>query len=461
MSQTRDLNDMTPARALWTVSAPMAIGILGVMSVGLADSFFLARAGETELTAIGFVYPVIVAITSLSIGLGAGVSAVVSQRLGETADDRDSAALAQHALIMAGGLAMVAALIVWSTSGLLFGALGAEGAVLEAILAYMPWWCLGFPFLVSAQALNSVFRAGGHSEFAAAAMVGQSVLNVALDPLFIFGLGPVPELGIAGAGIATATARALAFVAILVFAIRSGRMDMSRAGLGSFPASARRIGRIGVPSALSNAINPAGMALVTAAVAVVGDAAVGGFGAATRVQSLLFLPMLALSAGIGPVVGQAWGAGHHDRARATVRLTFLFCVAYGAATCLAMWLLARPVSVWMTDGMEAVSYSADYLRWVSIGFFGYGILVTANAAMNAREKPMHSLGLSLGRIALVYVPGAWAAVSVLGYGGILGAALAANLAAAVAAVALCTRVGLLAPSAWIGGAPRRRSPAAN
>ncbi len=444
-------------RALWSVSAPMAIGIVGVLSVGIADSFFLARVGQTELTAIGFVYPVIVAITSLSIGLGAGVSAVVSQRLGESGDDRDSAEVALHALAVAGSLAVAVAAALWLLSEPLFALLGAKGAVVEGIMAYMPWWCLGFPFLVAAQSLNSVFRAGGHSEFAAAAMVGQSVINIALDPLFIFGWGPVPAMGIEGAGLATAVARAAAFLAVLAFALRTGRMDVTAQAVRDLPASARRIARVGLPAAFSNAINPAGMALVTAAVATVGEAAVGGFGAATRVQSLLFVPMLALSAGIGPVVGQAWGAGRQDRARETVRLTFLLCLGYGAALAALMWLTAGPLARVMTDGLDAVPFAADYLRWVSLSFFGYGVLVTANAAMNAREKPFHSLGLSLGRIALGYVPLAWGGVMLLGYPGILGAAAVANVAAAVAACLLCARVGLLE----LGGAARGRARAAN
>ncbi|SLN53203.1 Multidrug export protein MepA [Roseivivax jejudonensis] len=442
MAQTRDLTDGPVWRALWRVSAPMAIGIIGVLSVGIADSYFLARAGETELTAIGFIYPVIVAITSLSIGLGAGVSAVVSQRLGETADDRESAELALHAVVLAGALAISVAAVLALLAGPLFGALGAEGPVRDAVLAYMPWWCAGFPFLVAAQALNSVFRAGGHSEFAAIAMVGQSLINIALDPLLIFGLGPIPAMGIEGAGIATATARALAFVAVLGFGLWTARIDVSAQAFRDFPASVRRIVRVGLPAAFSNAINPAGMALVTAAVATVGEAAVGGFGAATRVQSLLFVPMLALSAGIGPVVGQAWGAGLRERAQETVRLTFLLCLGYGAVLAVVLWLTAEPIARVMTDGLDAVPFATDYLRWVSVSFFGYGILVTANAAMNAREKPFHSLALSLGRIALVYVPLAWLGVRLFDYPGILGAAAAANVAAAAAACLLCARVGL-------------------
>ena len=444
MAGNLNLNDVSVPRALWQVSAPMALGILGVLSVGLADSFFLARAGEDALAAIGFIYPVIVAITSLSIGLSAGTSSVVSQKLGAAeGDDSVSARLALHALILAASAATLVALILWLVAPSLFILMGAKGAVLEGIRAYMPWWCLGFPFIVAGQALNAVFRAGGEARIAASVMLTQAVINILLDPLLIFGLGPIPALGVEGAGIATATARFLAFAGCLAFAIRTGRIDLSNCSLSGFGTSARRIGKIGGPASLSNAINPAGMAMVTAAVAIIGDSAVGGFGAATRVQNLLFVPMLALSAGIGPVVGQAWGAGDKARAQATVRLTFLLCLGYGVAVSALLWLTAEPIARVMTNGLQAVPYAEQYLRWVSISFFGYGILVTANAAMNAREKSLHSLSLSLGRIALVYVPFAWAGAVTIGYSGILAAAIAANFAAVLGALVLCRRVGVL------------------
>lgn len=457
MSGSRNLNEGPVWKALWRVSAPMTIGILGVLTVGLADAYFLARAGQTALSAIGFIYPVIVAVTSLSIGLGAGTSALVSQELGKTgADDARSARLALHSLIYASLLAVVASTAVWLLSPVLFGAMGAKDAVLQAVLAYMPWWCLSFPFMVAGMALNAVYRAGGESQIAATVMLLQSVLNIALNPLFIFGFGPIPALGIEGAGIATFAARVAGFAGLAIFAFRTGRLCLTRSALRGFTHTFRKVTRVGGPAALSNAINPAGMALVTGAVATVGDAAVAGFGAATRVQSLLFVPMLALSAGIGPVVGQAWGADDKARAQATVRLTFLFCLGYGAALCAALWAVADPLARLMTDGSEAAGFTAQYLRIVSLGFFGYGILVTANAAMNARDRALWSMSLSAGRIALIYVPLAWVGVWTLGYIGILVAALLANVLTAWGALVATRAVDLLATKARVVKGPAER-----
>jgi Na+-driven multidrug efflux pump len=316
--------------------------------------------------------------------------------------------------------------------------------VLEAALYYVPWWCASFVPMVAGQGLNAVFRAGGESHIAATVMVVQSLINIALDPLFIFGAAMIPGMGVEGAGIATFIARVLGLAGLLAFALRTGRLSLSRHCLTGLGASLARIARIGGPAAASNAINPLGLSLVTAAAATLGEAQVAGFGAATRVQQLLFVPMLALSAGIGPVVGQAWGAEMQGRAQQAVRLTFLSCLGYGAALAAGLMLAAPWLAALMTDGGAAAEHATTYLRWGGLGFFGYGILVTANAAMNARDRALWSMALSASRIALIYVPLAWAGAALFGFAGITGAFVLANLWAVAGALLLCHRAGLLA-----------------
>ncbi|MFW2587967.1 MATE family efflux transporter [Sagittula sp. SSi028] len=440
----RNLNKGPVGRALWRVSAPMSLGILGTLSVGLADAAFLARAGQADLTAVGYIYPVTVALTSLSIGLGAGTSAVVSQALGREGDDDARAArLALHAMIFATALGMLVAVVFWLTAPIIYGAMGASGEILDKVLAYVPWWCASFPFMVAGMGLNAVFRAGGESHISATVMLSQSLINIAVTPLFIFGWGMIPALDTEGAAIGTFIARALGLGGLLVFSLYSGRLSVSRSCLTGLRDSLTRIAKIGGPAAASNAINPLGLSLVTAAAATLGDAQVAGFGAATRVQSLLFVPMLALSAGIGPVVGQAWGAEKRDRAQDATRLTFLSCVIYGAGLAAVLMLAAPWLAHLMTDGSDAAAYATQYLRWGALGFFGYGILVTANAAMNACDRALWSMGLSASRIAVVYVPLAWLGAQIAGFAGIVSAFVAANLWAVAGALYLTRRAGIL------------------
>ncbi|APX13362.1 MATE family efflux transporter [Tateyamaria omphalii] len=454
MSKKKNLNDQPVGWALFRVSAPMSIGIFGVLMVGLADAFFLARYGDFALTAVGFIYPVTMTLTSLSIGLSAGTSTVVSQALGR-GEEEGKQRTTMHAMLM--GLALSSALVTafFLLSPWLFGTMGASDQVLDAVMAYIPWWCLSFPLLVMAQLLNSVFRAAGRSEVAAITMLAQATLNIALTPLLIFGWGAIPEFGVAGAGMATFIARAAGFAGVVLYAWWTSELCFDVNPAKGIVKTVKRIGRVAAPASLSNAINPGGMAAVTAAVAVVGDAAVAGFGAATRVQSLLFLPMLAMSAGIGPVVGQAWGAEDQSRAQKAVRLTFYACAAYGAVLAAVLLIFAQPIAALVADNEDAAEYGAQYLRLVGLSFFGYGILVTGNAAMNARDRALWSMGLSAARIALIYIPFAWAGVLIFGYTGILGAALLANVLGAFGAIIACRAVGLLGTDTAIIRGPAR------
>ncbi|MDO5758778.1 MAG: MATE family efflux transporter [Rhodobacterales bacterium] len=451
MAARKTLNDGPVGRALWSVSAPMTIGILGVLSVGLSDAFFLARDGAVSLAGIGFAFPVMTALTSLSIGLSAGANTVISQAIGRGEAEDRRRRMTLHAMALALALSCSLAVIVWLAAPWLFAAMGADGPVLEAILGYMAYWCVSFPFLVSSMALNAVFRAGGRSGVAATTMLLQALLNIAMDPVLIFGLGPFPAMSMEGAGLATLLARIASSAGLTLFAWHGGVLQLNAAPWMDAKDSILRIVRVGAPAALSNAINPLGMAIVIGFVATISDTAVAGFGAATRVQGVLVVPMMALSSGIGPVVGQAWGANDPDRARAGLRLTHMSVAAIGVAVALFLALFADPIAALMTSGGDAQIYTASYLRIASWGYAGFGILITSNSAMYARDRALWSMGLSGTRIFALFVPMTWLGVQVAGYQGMIIGALAANLISAWLALIAVQSVGL----GTLGGAPVR------
>ncbi|WP_425092136.1 MATE family efflux transporter [Tropicimonas sp. S265A] len=421
----------------------MSLGILAVLSVGIADAYFLGRLGGEPLAAIGYVYPVTSALSSLAIGLSAGANASVSQAIGRKEGDVFLARLSVHAFALGLTLSVVVALCFFAVHVPLFRLMGASDAVLIEIEVYVPIWAASFPFLVLLMITNAVLRAHGQAALASVFMIVAAAMNIALNPVLIFGFGPIEGLGTSGAAAATFAGRVIAAGLALWFAIRARHVFLC-GGFGErLKANFGAIASVGGPAAFSNAINPAGMALVTAAVATLGDAAVAGFGAATRIQSVALVVLLALSSGIGPVVGQNWGAEAYERAKASVVQAWLFCLGYGFVLGLCLFAFADPLARLIASDTDAARFTAEYLSIVGWSFAGYGILVTANAAMNARSKALYSMSLSLGRIFLVYLPLAWLGVSVLGYSGILLAAFMANIAAIAGAVYLCYRAELL------------------
>ncbi|MEM7490194.1 MAG: MATE family efflux transporter [Pseudomonadota bacterium] len=449
---TRDLTEAPVWKGLWALSGPMAFGILAVLSTGLIDAYFLSQIGSDPLAAVGYIYPVTTAISSLSIGLSAGASAIISQALGRRDGDDDVTRRGLHALGIGLVLAALVAFAFWLVDAWLLGALGAADGVLEAALKYTPLWCLAFPFLVSMMLINAVFRAHGSGTVSAAIMVFSAVVNVATTPVLILGLGPVPAFGIAGAAGGTLVAMMSGSVLAIGLAMRAGILQPCSAPLQDLWRNAKNIAGVGGPAATSNAINPAGMALVTAAVGTVGAAYVGGFGAATRVESVVSVPLLALSSGIGPVVGQNWGAEKYDRAKRALRLCLMFSVGYGLLVAVMLTLFADPIARAFGAGEESTSAAAAYLRVVGWSIFGFGMLVTGNAALNAISRAGYAMTLSVARVLMIYVPLAWLGVSLFGYPGILGAAVVANVFGAWAVLVAARATGLsaldLAPVRW-------------
>lgn len=439
----RDLTKGPVWRALAAMSAPMSFGIFAVLSVGLADAYFLGQLSGAALAAVGFIYPVTTAITSLSIGLSAGANAALSQGVGRGDDDEATRRLGLHAIGLGIVLSLGVAGLFLLVYPWVFGALGAGDGVSDNIAAYIPVWAISFPFLVVMMITNAVFRAHGDSLTSAWIMVLAAVVNVGLDPLLIFGMWGLPEMGMTGAAVATLAGRLIAVLLALYIAWRRGLLGWCGSLFSGLWASVRKILNVGLPAAFSNSINPAGMALVTAAVATVGEAAVAGFGAATRIQSMALVPLLALSSGIGPVIGQNWGAEKHARARKTTATAFWFCMGYGALVAAVLAIFAEPLAGIFASGEEDARFAAIYLRFVGLSLFGYGLVVTANAAMNARDKAIWSMSLSLGRIFALYLPLAWLGALTLGYPGIIAAAMLANVLAGWAAVISARGTGLL------------------
>ena len=437
-----ELNNGPVWRDLLKVSAPMSLGILGVLLVGLADAFFLARVGQAELAAVGFIYPVIVTVSAFAIGISAGANAALSQARGRDRREEEVGRLALHATLLGLVVGCAVAILLWQGAGLLFSVLGARGEVLDRIGAYIPWWAASFPVLILTMILNAAYRAAGDGARPATIMVLTAVLNVGLTPLLIFGWGPVPALGMAGAGLSTFAARLIAGLVVLGLATRSGLLSHGGRALSGIGASLRGIARTGLPAAASRAVNPAGMALVTMAVSTLGDAAVAGFGAAARVQAIVLVPFFAIASGLSPVVGQAWGADLAARARAATRIGTWFALVYGLGLAVTLWAFANPIAEAMTASGEAARFTAEFLRIVSWSLGGYGLVLAANAALTARSRATWAMGLSLLRIGAFYVPLAWLGVTWFDYTGVLVAAVVANLLAAWAGLIALRRNAL-------------------
>jgi putative MATE family efflux protein len=421
------------ALTLTKLTIPMLVGIFSMIAFNLVDTFFLARLGTQELAAITFTFPVVFGIGSIALGLGVGAAALVSRAIG-IGDDEQVRRLTTDSLVLA--LVIVAGFIVLGllTFEPMFRLLGADDSTLPLIRQYMFIWYPGMIFVVVPMVGNNSIRATGDTKTPSLIMVTAVVVNIVLDPILIFGLGPAPALGMRGAAIATVFARATTLViAIWVLYFRERMITLHAPPMRVALRSWGRLLYIGVPAAATNMVMPVGLGIITAMVAGYGHEAVAGLGVASRIESFALALVSALSSVLGPFVGQNWGAGRLDRVKEGIRLSQGFAMIWGAVTFVALIFFAHPLAALFNDDAAVVGAIVLYLTLIPISYGAFGVLQLSNTALNILNRPLHAAALMVLRMFVLYVPVAYASSRWFGIEGVFGAATIANIVAGLAA----------------------------
>lgn len=409
MAASRDLTQGSISKTLFSLAGPMMLGIVAMVSVSIIDTYFVGKLGTQELTALSFTFPVAMAVTSIAIGLGAGAASVVSRAIG--ADNiKDAKRLTTDAFVLAMFIVVFIAVLGFLFVEPLFALLGADDEVLSLIVRYMSIWFIGLPFLVIPMIANSVLRALGDAFWPSIIMIGSSFVNMAVTPLLIFGWGPIPAFDIEGAAYGTLFAQVITTLFAVYLVIGREHMFLwALPPLQELKNSWQRVLSVGIPASLGNAVNPVGMTIVTAILAGYGDITVAAFGVAGRIESLVAIPMLALSSAIGPVAGQSWGRGNVQRVIDALKQSYWACFLWSLVLAVVLWVFAEPIVRLFTNEEAVSSQASVYLMIVPLTLWGYGCVIVAAGGYNSLGKSVSGLGFYLIRTALLYVPLSFAA----------------------------------------------------
>ena len=416
---------------LINMTLPMLIGITTLMGQSFIDAYFLGIVGDRALAAFSFGFPILMIVTSVAIGLGAGTSSVVARALG--ADDHERAKrLSTDSLILSFLIASVCMIAGVLTIEPLFRGLGAPEDLLPTISGFMTIVYFAIPFIVLGMVSTATMRATGDTRLPSKLMIGGAILNVLLDPIFIFGIGPIPALGLNGAAIAGFLARGLFFFAAFFYlAYRLDLVTIGKPDLAVMRQSWRDILHVGLPAAGTNVIVPLGLTLVTMMIADFGPNAVAGFGVASRIESLVLVLYYAISAIIGPFVGQNLAAGKEARIQAALRLCAAFCIMSGLGIAILLALGSGFLPGLFSDNAAVTDVTRLFLWIAPISYGAYGIVMVVNAAFNGLGNPMPGVVISVTRILVLYVPLAFLGKSLFGIAGIFAAYAVANVASGV------------------------------
>lgn len=413
------------------MAVPMFFGIAAIILFTVVDTYFVGQLGANELAAMGFCFPVAFFVQNLAMGMGTGATSVISQAIG-AGDQEEVRRLTTHSLILAVVLVVVVALTGLAFLDPLFTAMGAKPELLPLIRDYMVPWFLGVGLLVIPMVGNSALRATGDTKTPATIMILAGLVNVGLDPLLIFGLGPFPRLELQGAALATCGSWLAAFCGAFFFLHVKYQM-LTNPLCGGVLHSWKRILSVGVPAAATNVLVPLSGGVLTRMVSEFGKDAVGAYGVAGRIEALSMIGIFAVAASMSPFAGQNFGARKCGRIREGLKIGYRFAFGWGLGVAAVLTLLARPIAGLFSEDPKVVNSLVSYISFVPWSYALLGAALMVTNTFNAVNRPLKASAVIVVRLFVLAIPLARLGANWFGLTGLFGGIFAANLCTGVLA----------------------------
>ncbi|HJP34070.1 MAG TPA: MATE family efflux transporter [Candidatus Latescibacteria bacterium] len=402
-----------PRRAVWKLSVPVMAGMAIQTLYNIVDMIFVGRLGGDAVAALTFNMPIGFFAMGVAFGLGTGATSVIARFIG--ADDKKSADnAAEHALLVALGFGVLAVVGALWFKVQIFAMLGAEGEVLRLATQYFEVVVLSFLFQILNVTFRSIMGGEGDTRTPLALQGTGTLLNIVLDPIFIFWL----DMGVRGAALATVASQIVVFIAFILYIfVRKGTYVEFR--FADFKPSARitaDILNVGLPASASMVIMSVGGMFYNRIVSAFGAQAVAGLGIGGRMDAVFFLPIFALATSQVTLAGMFVGARRPDLIRETVIYTILRAEIFAVALGVLFWIFAPQLSGWFTEDPVIIGIAAEYVRVISCAFPFITIGIISGRVFQGLGSGMPGLLLTALRIVLISVPLAWILTQVFDYG---------------------------------------------
>lgn len=353
---------------------PASAALLAVALYAAADTFWVTRLGPGAVAGLTLVFPLQLVVTGLGSGLGLGLASAFARRRG-AADLPGEGQVARLVLPLTAVLGLAVLMVARLAPTALLDLCGATDSTRPDALAYLSWIAPGLPALLFSMFASNLLRGAGDTLTPMWPMVGGAFLNVLADPLFIFGAGPLPALGVAGAGLATCLSQWLSALALLLLMARPGAgvhpyrfLPGEGSPTGITGPALRETLTVGLPAAASVMGLTAVVAFHVHVLAPAGAASVGAYGLLVRAYALVVMPTWGLCQGLLPVVGHAWGAASPGRARSAVWSSTLLAGAAGLAAGLVVATTAPVMVVLLGAPPDLAAPSARALALAALGW---------------------------------------------------------------------------------------------
>ena len=427
--------------ALLLLAIPMMLEMAMESVFAVVDIFFVASLGPSAVTAVGLTEAVLTLLYAVAIGLGMAVTALVSRRIG--ANEPDAAAVVAGQTIWLG----VAAAAVVGVLGVAFAPdilalMGGDAEVIEIGSSYTRVMLGGSLSILMLFLLNSILRGAGNAALAMRVLWVANGINIVLCPTLIYGLGPIPALGVTGAGVATNIGRGLGCLYALYYLVNGrGRVALRPQHLALDVPVMLSLLRVSAGGILQFIVATSSYIVLMRIVAAYGSAAVAGYTIAMRIMMFTFLPAWGLSSAAATLVGQNLGAKQPERAEQSVWVATKFNVLFLVAIAVVLVGFPEALVGIFTDDADALRYGADALRIVAYGYGFYAVGLIMMQAFNGAGDTVTPTWLNAICFWLLQLPLAYALAQWLGLGpdGVFSAAAISESVLAVLAWAVFRR----------------------
>lgn len=443
MEETLQVNKMEHKAVfplLMTMAFPPMVSMLIQSLYNIVDSMFVAMIGEKALTAVSLAFPIQNLILAFSVGIGVGVNSYISRKLGEKNNKEANQAVA-HGLLLSGVVYILFVIVGMIMIEPFFHLFTTDPVIFDYAVSYtniVIWFCFGSFFHIC---IEKIFQAMGKMVFPMAFQAIGAITNIILDPIFIFGLFGFPEMGVAGAAIATIIGQILAMsLAVITFLCMRHEV---RLDLKSFKLSydtIKRICAVGIPNTCMNALGSVLTFGLNTLLIRFSNIAVSLFGIYFKLQTFVFMPASGLSQGAMPIMGYNYGAGNKKRLLQTLKyeviITFLIMIA---GCCLFLTATDWLLTLFQADDiMRDIGIPA--LRILCISFIPASLGFSLPTLFQSMGKGMYSLIVFLLRQLIITLPLSWLLANWIGLHGVWISFIIAESIAGIVAILLYLRI---------------------
>ena len=422
-----------------SMSLPMVLSMLVSSLYNIVDSYYVAQISESAMTALSLVYPVQNLINAVAIGFSVGANAVISFYLGAQ-DSRKVTAAASQSILWNGLHGLVLTAVCIPVMPAFLGMFTTDEVVIDLGVRYSR---IAFAFSVviaAAMSMEKICQATGKMMMTMVCMLSGCVTNIVLDPVLIFGWGPIPAMGIEGAAIATGVGQAFSLVVYLMLYAAGKipvrlRFDREIAD----PAIARKMYDVGVPATLNLALPSVLISCLNIILAAYGELYVLVLGVYYKLQTFLYLPASGIVQGMRPIVGYNYGAREYGRVRKIFFTGLGLSAGIMAVGTVLCWAVPGQLVGMFSANAQTIQAGSAALRIISLGFIISAVSVIACGVLEGLGMGFPSLVISLLRYVLCIIPAAFVLSRLWGVNGVWHAFWATEVLAALVSWWICCR----------------------